>query len=158
RVARAAAAAADRPVLVGGSVGPATPTRSRDRLTLPAMREVFREQIAALVEGGVDLLIFETFGGLHELLEAIAVAEDVAPQLPLVAQMTFLADGRTLEGETPAEVAARLDELRLAAVGANCTLGPQGLLDALREMSLHTGLPLAAQPNAGPPSFIDGHF
>ncbi len=106
----------------------------------------------------MDLLILETFGSLEELLEAIVSAEEVAPHLPIVAQMTFLDDGRTLAGETPAEVAARLDGLDLVAVGANCTLGPQGLLEVLREMGHHTALPLSAQPNAGPPTFVDGRF
>lgn len=157
-VAREAATAAPRRVLVAGSVGPATPPGSRRRLSPVILREAFREQIAALAEGGVDLLILETFGSLEELLEAIAGAAEVAPALPIVAQMTFLDDGRTLAGETPAEVAQRLDGLGLVAVGANCTLGPQGLLEVLREMGHHTALPLSAQPNAGPPTFVDGRF
>ncbi|MBI2710145.1 MAG: bifunctional homocysteine S-methyltransferase/methylenetetrahydrofolate reductase, partial [Actinobacteria bacterium] len=158
RVARAAVSAAGRSVLVAGSVSPATPSGSRGRLAPATLRDAFREQIAALAEGAVDLIILETFGSLDELLEAIAAAGEVAPSLPLVAQMTFLDDGRTLAGETPAEVGARLDGLGLAALGANCTLGPQGLLEVLRELGRHTNLPLAAQPNAGPPTFVDGRF
>ena len=158
RVARAAVAEGGQPVLVAGSVGPATPPSSRGRIAAGVLREAFREQIAALAEGGVDLIIFETFGSLAELTEAIAAARDVAPGLPLVAQMTFLDDGRTLAGETPAEVASRLDDLDLAAVGANCTMGPQGLLEILFELGRHTTLPLVAQPNAGSPTFVDGRF
>lgn len=158
RVARAAAAAATRPVLVAGSVGPATPPNSRGRLAPATLREAFREQISALAQGGVDFIILETFGSLDELQDAIISATDVAPALPIVAQMTFVDDGRTLAGETPAEVGARLDQAGLAAVGANCTLGPQGLLEILRELGRHTSLPLVAQPNAGPPSFVDGRF
>lgn len=158
RVARGAAAAASRPVLVAGSVSPATPPSARGRLDPATRRAAFREQIAALAEGGVDLLILETFGSLEELLEAIAAAGEVAPALPVIASLTFLDDGRTLAGETPAEAGARLDGLGLAAIGANCTLGPQGLLEILRELGRHTALPLAAQPNAGSPTFVDGRF
>jgi homocysteine S-methyltransferase len=106
----------------------------------------------------VDFIILETFGSLAELNEAISSANEVAPSLPLVAAMTFVDDGRTLAGESPAEVGAALDRQTLAAVGANCTLGPQGLLEILRELGRHTALPLVAQPNAGPPAFVDGRF
>ena len=158
QIAREAAAAADRPVLVAGSVGPATPAGSRGRVSNAILREAFKEQIAALADGGVDLIILETFGSVNELTEAINASRDVAPQLPVVAQMTFLEDGRTLAGETPAEVATKLDGMGLAALGVNCTHGPQGLLEILSELSKHTTLPLAAQPNAGSPTFVDGRF
>src|SRR5688572_3153786 len=158
RAARDAVATSDRQVLVAGSVGPATPTNSRGRTSGAVLRESFREQIAALVEAGVDLIILETFGNTDELIEAINAAHDVSPTLPIVAQMTFMEDGRTLAGETPAEVARRVEGLNIAALGANCTHGPQGLLEILAELSRHTSLPLAAQPNAGSPTFVDGRF
>ena len=109
-------------------------------------------------KAGVDLIILETFGNTDELIEAINAAHDVSPTLPIVAQMTFMEDGRTLAGETPAEVARRVEGLNIAALGANCTHGPQGLLEILAELSRHTSLPLAAQPNAGSPTFVDGRF
>ena len=158
RVAREAAAAADRRVLVAGSVGPATPANSRGRISASVLHEAFREQMAALSEGGVDFILLETFGNIDELIEAINAAREAAPRLPVVAQMTFMDDGRTLAGETPAEVAGRVEGLGLAGLGANCTHGPQGLLEILAELSTHTSLPLAAQPNAGSPSFVDGRF
>ncbi len=156
--ARAAVAASARPALVAGSVGPVTPAGFHGRLPAETLYDAFREQIAALHAGAVDLLMLETFGGLGELLEAIAAAGAAAPGTPVVAEMTFLEDGHTPGGETPAEVGARLDALGLAAIGANCTLGPQGLLAVLRELGAHTSLPLAAQPNAGAPTFADGRF
>ena len=158
RVARAAVAASDRPVLVAGSVGPATPPSARGRIASAVLHEAFREQIDALAQGGVDCIILETFGSLDELTAAIDAAREVAPTLPVIAQMTFLEDGRTLAGESPAEVASHLDGLGLAAVGANCTLGPQGLQEVLNELARHTSLPLVAQPNAGSPTFVDGRF
>jgi methionine synthase / methylenetetrahydrofolate reductase (NADH) len=158
QIAREAANAVDREVLVAGSVGPATPAGSRGRVSSAVLREAFKEQIGALAEGGVDLIILETFGSLAELTEAIGAATEVAPELRVIAQMTFLDDGRTLAGETPAEVATRLDAMGLAAIGVNCTHGPQGLLEILSELSKHTSLPLSAQPNAGSPTFVDGRF
>jgi homocysteine S-methyltransferase len=139
-------------------VGPATPPATRGRVSVSLLRDAFREQIAALAEAGVDLIILETFGNSDELIEAIGAAHEVAPNLPVVAQMTFMEDGRTLAGETPAEVAARVEGLGLAGLGANCTHGPQGLAEILTELGRHTSLPLAAQPNAGSPTFVDGRF
>jgi homocysteine S-methyltransferase len=72
--------------------------------------------------------------------------------------MTFVEDGRTLGGDSPEEVATQLSNLGVTALGANCTLGPQGLLDVLAELARWTTLPLSAQPNAGPPTLSDGRF
>jgi methionine synthase / methylenetetrahydrofolate reductase(NADPH) len=158
RVAREAREQAEAPsVLVAGSVAPATPTGYHGQISGTELREAFREQIAALAEAGVDLLMFETFSSLPEIVEALGVAREVTG-LPLVAQMTFVEDGRTLTGDTPAEVATALESLDVAVIGANCALGPQGLLEVLRELGRHTSLPLAAQPNAGPPTLLDGRF
>jgi methionine synthase / methylenetetrahydrofolate reductase (NADH) len=156
RVAHEAREQAAAPgLLIAGSVSPATP--AGQRLAARELREAFREQIEALYEGAVDLLIFETFGSLAELLEAVSVAQAFGG-VPIVAQMTFVEDGRTLGGDTPEEVATALTRLGVTAVGANCTLGPQGLLDVLAELARWTTLPLAAQPNAGPPTLTDGRF
>jgi methionine synthase I (cobalamin-dependent)/5,10-methylenetetrahydrofolate reductase len=144
-------------LLVAGSVSPATPGGLTHRLPVRELREAFREQIEVLFEGGIDLLLFETFGSLAELVEAVGVAASLGP-VPVVAQMTFVEDGRTLGGDSPEEVATTLSELGVAALGANCTLGPQGLLDVLTELARWTSLPLTAQPNAGPPTLTDGHF
>jgi methionine synthase I (cobalamin-dependent)/5,10-methylenetetrahydrofolate reductase len=144
-------------VLIAGSLAPATPTGHVGPIAAGELREVFREQIATLVDAGVDLVMLETFSSLAEMVEAIGAARDVS-RVPIVAQMTFVEDGRTLTGDTPAEVAATLEALDVAVIGANCALGPQGLLEVLRELARHTSLPLAAQPNAGPPTLLDGRF
>jgi homocysteine S-methyltransferase len=149
---------AGRPdALVAGSVSPATPAGLSHRLPVRELRDAFREQLEALYEAGVDLVLFETFGSLAELVEAVGVAGGLGP-LPIVAQMTFVEDGRTLGGDSPEEVATTLASLGVAALGANCTLGPQGLLDVLVELARWSTLPLTAQPNAGPPTLVDGHF
>jgi methionine synthase / methylenetetrahydrofolate reductase (NADH) len=153
-IAQEAREQANRPdVLIAGSISPAAPTGGH-RVSTKELREAFREQVEALCEAGVDLLLFETFGSLAELVEAISVVEDV----PIVAQMTFVEDARTLGGDSPEEVATTLSDLGVVALGANCTLGPQGLLDVLADLARWTTLPLTAQPNAGPPTLTDGRF
>jgi len=144
-------------LLVAGSVSPATPAGLGHRLAVRELRDAFREQIEALFDGGIDVLLFETFGSLTELVEAIGVAHGLGP-VPVVAQMTFVEDGRTLGGDSPEEVAMTLANLGVTALGANCTLGPQGLLDVMGELARWTTLPLSAQPNAGPPTLADGQF
>ena len=101
--------------------------------------------------------MLETFGSLPEMVEAVSVANALG-SVPVVAQMTFVEDGRTLGGDSPEEVASTLEGLGVAAIGANCTLGPQGLLDVLSELARWTNLPLTAQPNAGPPTLTEGQF
>jgi methionine synthase / methylenetetrahydrofolate reductase (NADH) len=150
RIAREAQERAGRRVFVAGSVSPAVTARQRP-LIAPAQRvAALREQISALAEGGVDLLILETFGYLEELAEAVAVAAELTG-MPVVAQATFTPDARTLGGETPREVAAALSRLPVTALGTNCTLGPQHTLTVAAELIRHTALPVSAQPNAGLP-------
>jgi methionine synthase I (cobalamin-dependent)/5,10-methylenetetrahydrofolate reductase len=146
---------AGRPVYVAGSVGPAV-TASQRRRVQPADRvEALRGQIEALAQGGVDALVLETFGYLEELAEAIAIAAEIS-ELPIIAQATFAADGRTLGGETPREVASLLGSLPIAMIGTNCTLGPQGVLSVVEALVRHSVLPVSAQPNAGLPRRVAG--
>jgi len=146
---------AGRPVFVGGSVSPAV-TASQRRRVAPAQRaEAIREQIEGLAEGGVDAIVLETFGYLDELAEAVRVAAEVTG-LPIIAQATFAADGRTLGGESPREVAGVLSGLPIAMLGTNCTLGPQGVLSVVEALMPHTDLPVSAQPNAGLPRRVSG--
>ncbi|MGQ0576246.1 MAG: bifunctional homocysteine S-methyltransferase/methylenetetrahydrofolate reductase [Pseudonocardia sp.] len=150
-LARAAAAAARRPALVGGSVSPAVTVQQRRRVAPAERVAALREQFTALVEAGVDVLVCETFGHLDELVEAVGVAADVARGVPVVAQATFTSDGRTLSGDTPHDVCSALAGLPVAVLGTNCTLGPQGVLAIVEQLRAHTALPIAAQPNAGLP-------
>lgn len=154
RVAREAAAEAGRPVLVAGSVAPAVTLQQRRRVA-PALREAaVREQVTALVEAGVDLLVLETFGYLDELLEAAGVAVDSG--VPVLAQATFTGDGATLGGDSPRDVCAALSSVAVTAIGTNCTLGPQGVLAVVQELRAHTDLPISAQANAGLPRRSSG--
>ena len=150
RIARTAAARTDREVFVAGSVSPAVTVQQRSTTSAAERTGALREQIAALDGAGVDLLVLETFGFLTELVEAATVAAEHA-SVPIVAQATFAADGRTLSGHTPREVVDALAGLPISVLGINCTLGPQGSLEVATELAKHSTLPLSVQPNAGLP-------
>ena len=160
KVAREEREISGRPVLVAGSVGP-TGRTLEPYGTLPkeAAVEAFREQIGALLEAGVDLLVIETMGDLTEMDAAIEAARSVS-DLPIVALMTFAEDGRTLTGSTPADVVRHLAPQRVDVIGANCSVGPQRLLAVLRQMQqeiarLDGDAPaIAAIPNAGWPTKV----
>ena len=146
-------------IWVAGAVGPIGKSLAPIGHIDPDEAEAaFREQIAALVEGGVDLLVIETISDLHEMERAVAAARAAAPHLPIVAQMTFSEEGKTLIGNKPAEIARRLESLGVDAIGANCSVGPQGILDVLEKMAAATRLPLSAQPNAGLPHLVGGRL
>ncbi len=149
RLARQAVQHAGHPVLVAGSVGPAVSAPAVRRVPANARAQTLREQIAALCDW-VDLLILETFGDLESLVQAVEVATSES-DLPVVAQLTFGDDGRTLRGEDPAAAAAVLSGLRVTALGANCTVGPAVLVDVVGELARATDLPVSVQPNAGVP-------
>ncbi|GLZ50139.1 bifunctional homocysteine S-methyltransferase/methylenetetrahydrofolate reductase [Actinomycetospora sp. NBRC 106375] len=149
QIARQAAVATGRTVLVAGSVSPAVTVHQRGSVPGGDRVDALREQVEVLVSADVDVLIVETFGYLEELVEAVEVASGYG--VPVIAEATFAEDGRTLSGHTVAEVARAIPPHLVAALGANCTLGPQGCLSVVRELSRHTEIPLVAQPNAGLP-------
>jgi methionine synthase I (cobalamin-dependent)/5,10-methylenetetrahydrofolate reductase len=142
-LAREAREVSGREVFIGGSIGPLGDVEPSGRE--PA--ELFAEQ-ARLLEGrGVDLFMVETFFDLHELETAIASIRSVS-SLPIVALLTFDADGETLAGVSAEQAATRLAPLGLAAFGANHGAGPTAALRALARMQ-DSGTPLAALPNVG---------
>jgi methionine synthase I (cobalamin-dependent)/5,10-methylenetetrahydrofolate reductase len=154
RLAREAAKSFD--VLVAGSVGPlGTRIEPLGKTSFEEAREAFRHQIQALVEGGVDLLILETFGYLEEIHQAMLAARDVTT-LPLVAQVTIDEDGNCLDGADPETFAPKLAEWGADVIGCNCSIGPVAMLDAIERVRAVTSLPLAAQPNAGMPRSVEG--
>jgi methionine synthase I (cobalamin-dependent)/5,10-methylenetetrahydrofolate reductase len=154
-LAREAAKSFD--VWVAGSVGPlGTRIEPLGKTSFEEARESFRKQIEALAEGGVDLLILETFGYLEELHQVMLAARDVNAGLPIVAQVTIDEDGNCLDGSSPETFVPKLEEWGADVLGCNCSVGPVAMLDAIERVRALTSLPLAAQPNAGIPRSVEG--
>ncbi len=149
--------AAGEMVFVAGSVGPlGALVKPYGRLTLVQVREMFEEQARALLEGGVDLILLETFGSLLEAAEAVRAVRGLSADVPIVAQMTFLSDGRTAFGESASHALSTLALAGADAVGMNCTLGPQETHDVFARLSPSVKAPLCAMPNAGYPTVVHG--
>jgi methionine synthase I (cobalamin-dependent)/5,10-methylenetetrahydrofolate reductase len=158
RVARAAREVSGVDALVAGSVGPlGRLLEPYSDITFPQARALFRQAIEGLVEGGVDLLILETFSDLREIAEAVLAARAIC-DLPIVAQMTFTDELFTPTGQTPEGVAQTLDRLGVEMIGVNCSVGPQSTLLIVERMARVTQRPLSAQPNAGLPEKVAGRL
>jgi len=170
-VAREAERLAGREVLIAGSVGPTGRTLAPVGTTDPAaVRAAFREQIGALLERGVDLLLIETMPALDEAEEALAAAREAGCDVPIVVQLTFADDRRTLAGHSAEAAVARLRAHAgrgVAAIGANCSTGPRDVLAVARRMLRALGgapggagdgptLYVTGQPNAGYPHHLNG--
>jgi homocysteine S-methyltransferase len=142
---------------VAGSVGPlGVRLEPLGKTGLDEARAAFVEQIRALVEAGVDMLIVETMPALNEAREALAAAEEAAPDLPVLAMVTVDDDSNCLDGSSPQQAAALLTEWGANAVGVNCSTGPATVLTAVEAMRTATTLPIAAMPNAGMPRAVEG--
>ncbi|MBD5510278.1 MAG: dihydropteroate synthase [Lachnospiraceae bacterium] len=116
--------------------------------------DIYKEQIAALLEAGVDLLVVETMMSLQEARAALIAAKETC-SLPVMVTMTFEKDGRTLYGTDALTAAVVLASLGADAVGANCSTGPAAMCDVIRTMAEAVRIPVIAKPNAGLP-FVDG--
>lgn len=154
RAAAAIARAAVPPgVLVAGDMGPTGALLAPYGVLEPvAARAAFAEQAAALASAGVDILWVETMADLAEARAAVEGAREGAPDLPVVATLTF-ERGRTLFGDRPEVAAATLAELGVVAVGANCGSGFEAVLEVLPALAVGApGMPLVAKANAGRPT------
>jgi len=148
--------AAGDSVYVAGAIGPlGIRIEPYGPTALDEAREFFREQAAALRDGGVDLITIETISNIAEIEQAILAVRDVCT-LPIIAQMTIGNDHRTIYGDTPATIARRMDAAGADVVGLNCSVGPDVMLDAVEEMSAVTAKKISCQPNAGLPREVNG--
>ncbi|MBM3727748.1 MAG: bifunctional homocysteine S-methyltransferase/methylenetetrahydrofolate reductase [Acidobacteria bacterium] len=143
---------------VAGAMGPlGARIEPLGGVTFAEAREVFREQAAALVSAGVDLLILETFYDLNEVREAIAAVREVAgPEMVVCAQVTITDDGNMRNGASTETFTRRLDEWPVDIIGLNCSAGPKVMLDTVERMTAFTHKPLSAMPNAGHPAWVEG--
>jgi homocysteine S-methyltransferase len=155
---RLAREAAKDIAFVAGAVGPlGVRIEPLGPTSFAEARTAFREQIGALLEAGVDLLIFETFGNLDELREAVTAARDAAgSEMPVVAQVT-IDDFGHLPGGTDTETFTRqIDSWPVDVLGLNCSVGPKATLETIERMLEFTTKPLSAMPNAGLPMRVEG--
>ena len=164
-LARRVVQGSTRDVLIAGDVGPlGVRLAPYGRIRRETARQAFVEQVEALSEAGVDLLILETFSDLQEILEALSAARQVC-DLPLIASMTFTRDDRTLLGDAPERVAKSLVHAGADVIGVNCSGGPSQVLRLLQQM--RQAIPLkqegepvhfSVMPNAGWPEQVGGRI
>jgi methionine synthase / methylenetetrahydrofolate reductase(NADPH) len=154
---RMAKEAAQDSVLVAGAIGPlGCELTEHGPMTRQEARRVFRQQGAALVEAGADLLILETFSNTDELLTAIEAVSGLG-DIAILAQMTVNDHNETVYGERVDVSLARIAAAeQVAAVGLNCSVGPSSMLTSLELVRTVTNKPIAVQPNAGMPRSVEG--
>lgn len=157
--AKLAREVAGETVFVAGSVGPLSwVKKDAGMLSDDETRDFFAEQIAALTEGGVDAIVLETFTHLQELKVAIATAKKIS-SLPLICHVSLKYAGEgEFEGIAPADAAKKIESWGADVIGVNCSDGPQGVYEAIRQMSSVTTRPLSAMPNAGLPQLVQGRL
>jgi len=159
RLARQEVEASQREnVYVAGSVGPlGVRLKPYGRVSKEEARAVFKEQISALLAAGVDAIVMETFTDLAELIEALRAARELDTAIPVICQMTFAPDDRTLLGHLPGSVARELRDAGAQIIGVNCSTGPAQIariLQAMRQAAPE--LLFSAMPNAGYPESVGG--
>ena len=155
RAAELAREAAGRAVLVAGSMGPTGMLMEPlGELTATAAVDAYREQAAALEEGGVDLLLLETFFALDEALAAIEGIRR-ASALPLAVTFSFDQGTRTMMGLSPTRMVEAIAPLGVAAIGANCGRSLADMERVVNELvAVNAGIPLWIKPNAGLPRMV----
>jgi homocysteine S-methyltransferase len=154
--AQLARKAAGKNVYVAGAIGPlGLRIEPWGKTAADEAEAYFREQAEALVEGGVDLLMLETFRDLNEIVAAIAAVKRSCA-LPIVAQMTIEEEGNSLDGTPPEQFVPALQAAGADVIGINCSIGPAHMLEAVERMAGLTPARLSAQPNAGRPRDIEG--
>jgi homocysteine S-methyltransferase len=155
---RLAREAAKEAAFVAGAVGPlGVRIEPLGPTSFAEARAIFREQIDALLEAGVDLLILETFGNLNELREAARAAHEAAGgEVAIVAQVT-IDDFGHLPGGTDTETFTReMDSWPVDVIGLNCSVGPKATLETIERMMQYSSKPMSAMPNAGLPTRVEG--
>ncbi|MGH9958518.1 MAG: bifunctional homocysteine S-methyltransferase/methylenetetrahydrofolate reductase, partial [Pyrinomonadaceae bacterium] len=154
--ARIAREAAGDSAYVAGAIGPlGLRIEPYGPTSFDEAKEMFKEQAAGLLDGGVDLFLVETFFDVSEIQQAIRAIRELC-DLPIIAQMTIMTDGNTSYGTTPEVFTAHLDEWGADVIGLNCGVGPAIILTAIEKMRAVTKRKLAAQPNAGLPRDVQG--
>ncbi|MGB8952427.1 MAG: bifunctional homocysteine S-methyltransferase/methylenetetrahydrofolate reductase [Candidatus Aminicenantales bacterium] len=148
---------AGRGILVAGSIGPlGVKIEPWGSTSLADAEEAFTEQARALLDGGVDLIICETFSDLNEIHQALKAVQRLRSDILLVAEMTINEDGVSLYGTTPEVFTKKLEEWGADVIGVNCSVGPAAMLQCIEKIRSLTDGPLSAMPNAGIPTDVEG--
>jgi len=157
---RRVAMASFKEVLIAGDVGPlGVRLAPFGKVQLDDARIVFSEQISALIESKVDLILIETMTDFYEVNEAILASRSVDANVPILASMTFTRDDRTLLGDSPEKVALSIHKAGADVIGINCSGGPLQLLRILKKMkSVVPQAIFSVMPNAGWPEQQDGRI
>jgi homocysteine S-methyltransferase len=157
--ARVAREAAQGRALVAGSIGPiGKPLQPFGNISAEEALHAYQEQVQGLVEGGVDLFILETMPSLDQARAALQAVRSLSP-LPAIVSLTFNEDGTTFYGDRPEDVVRELEALSVPVIGANCSQGPQPMLETVQRMvAVAKSARISAMPNAGAPSFVDGRY
>ena len=140
--------------LVAGDMGPlGVMLKPLGTLTEDDAYGIFLEEAKAAIDAGADLLLVETMTDLTEARAAVRAAVEVAGAAgkPVWATMSYTARGRTIFGARPEQEAATFAELGVAALGVNCSVGPDAMVAVIKKLAAATDLPIIAQPNAGLP-------
>ena len=167
RIARSCADKAGRKVWVAGSIGPTSKSLTlASDVARPAERQYgfddmaacYREEVAALIEGGVDVLLIETAFDALNVKAALYAVQQVRDGFPVIVSVS-VADrsGRTLTGQTLEAFFAAVRHYPLTAFGVNCSLGADGMLPLVEEVAAFSDVPLICYPNAGLPNELGGY-
>jgi homocysteine S-methyltransferase len=157
--ARLAREAAKGHALVAGSIGPiGKPLAPFGNVAFEEAVAAYQEQAQGLVEGGVDLFTIETMPSLDQAKAALQAVRSLSP-LPVVVSLTFTEEGTTFYGDRPEDVVRELEALDVPVIGANCSQGPQPMLETVQRMlAVAKTAKISAMPNAGAPAFVDGRY
>ena len=143
-------------VKVAGDIGPTGKfIEPLGDLTFDDAYKVFYEQARALAEAGADFLIIETCIDIQEMRATLLAAKD-ACNLPIICQLSYSEDGRTVTGTDPQSAAVILDAMGASVIGVNCSLGPEQLVPVVKILAENSRVPVSVQPNAGMPYLEDG--
>lgn len=157
KLARDAVSRKKSEAFVAGSIGPiGLRIEPLGKIAREEARLAFKKQAQALLEGGVDVFLLETFGHLDEIRQAILACREVDAKVPVIAQVTIDEDGNCLDGASPETFAQKLTDWGADVIGCNCSVGPVAMLDAIERVRAVTQKPVAAQPNAGMPRAVEG--
>lgn len=153
-VALSRQAAGGRALVAGDMTTTGVPLEPNGPMEYNRLHEIYREQAAALAEGGADLIVIETMLGIDETAVALEAAREVC-DLPVLCSLTVQSDGSAYFGGSCVDAVEELQELGASAAGINCSCGPEQLVSLVRNMKAVAGIPLLVKPNAGMPAISD---